>query len=121
MLVRAPFYADYAAAHDGRRPFVDPAPLVRWGFGDAYPSTELAVANANRTIFADWFASEVLVADNETCSNSLLFYVGSEASVNYRNQYTGPPSVPYGFSISRVSPYWGGPDFVVPSKYIATH
>lgn len=26
--VRAPFFADYAAAHDGRRPFVDPVPLV---------------------------------------------------------------------------------------------
>ena len=29
MLVRDPFYAAYAAAHDGRRPFIDPAPLVR--------------------------------------------------------------------------------------------
>lgn len=28
MLVRDPFYAAYAAVHDGRRPFVDPAPLV---------------------------------------------------------------------------------------------
>ena len=28
MLVRDPFYRDYAAIHDGRRPFVDPAPLV---------------------------------------------------------------------------------------------
>lgn len=27
-LVRDPFFADYAAVHDGRRPFVDPAPLV---------------------------------------------------------------------------------------------
>jgi len=115
-LVRDPFYADYAAVHDGRRPFVDPAPLVRWAFGDSYPNTTLAVANANRTLFADWFASEVLVADAKTCSNSLLFYVGSEASVNYRNQYGGPPSPPFGFGISRVSPYWGGPDFVVPSK-----
>lgn len=29
-LVRDPFYADYAAAHEGRRPFVDPVPLARW-------------------------------------------------------------------------------------------
>ena len=115
-MVRAPFYADYAAAHDGRRPFVDPAPLVRWAFGDAYPSSELDVANANRTLFANWFASEVLVADNETCSNSLLLYVGSEASVEYRNEYNGPPEVPAGFGISRVSPFWGGPDFVVPGE-----
>lgn len=26
--VRDPFYKDYAAAHDGRRPFIDPVPLV---------------------------------------------------------------------------------------------
>ena len=32
MLVRDPFYADYAAAHYGRRPSIDPAPLVRWAF-----------------------------------------------------------------------------------------
>ncbi|KAK3620726.1 hypothetical protein LTR56_023243 [Elasticomyces elasticus] len=113
-LVRDPFYADYAAAHSGRRPFVDPAPLVRWAFGDAYPTSTLDVANANRTIFADWFAGEVLVADPETCSDSLLLYVGSQADVNYRNQYSSGPQVPYGFGISRISPFWGGPDFVVP-------
>lgn len=28
MLVRDPFYAAYGAVHDGRRPFIDPAPLV---------------------------------------------------------------------------------------------
>ena len=27
--VRDPFYADYAARYDGRRPFVNPVPLVR--------------------------------------------------------------------------------------------
>jgi len=76
-LVRDPFYADYAAAHDGRVPFVDPAPLVRWAFGDSYPPTELDIANANRTLFADWFGSEVLVpTDDGTCSNSIFLYVG---------------------------------------------
>ncbi|KAK5117039.1 hypothetical protein LTR62_006760 [Meristemomyces frigidus] len=113
-LVRAPFFADYAAAHDGRQPFVDPAPLVRWAFGDSYPPSELDVANANRTIFANWFADEVLMADSETCTDSILLYIGSEADVNYRNQYSGPPGVPFGFGISRASPFWGGPDFVLP-------
>ncbi|KAK3069276.1 hypothetical protein LTR53_012512 [Teratosphaeriaceae sp. CCFEE 6253] len=113
-LVRDPFYEDYAAAHDGRRPFVDPAPLVRWAFGDSYPPSTLDIANANRTLFADWFAANELVADAETCSDSLLFYVGSQADVNYRNQYSGPPRPPSGFGISRISPFWVGPDFVLP-------
>lgn len=52
-LVRDPFYADYKAVHDGRLPFVDPAPLVRWAFGDSYPSSTLNQADYNRTIFAD--------------------------------------------------------------------
>lgn len=116
-LVRDPFYADYAAAHDGRRPFVDPAPLARWAWGDSFPNTTVDVAVANKTIFENWISSEVLKPDSATCSDSLLFYVGSEASVNYRNQYGDPPTPPLGFSISRVSPFWSGPDFVLPCKF----
>ncbi|CAK4033314.1 amidase signature enzyme [Lecanosticta acicola] len=114
VLVRDPFYADYAAAHDGRRPFVDPAPLARWAFGDSYPNTTADLAVYNKTVFQEWVSSEVLKPDNLTCSDSLLFYVGSEADVNYRNQYGDPPVPPTGFDISRVSPFWGGPDFVLP-------
>nr|POE54356.1 amidase 1 [Quercus suber] len=113
-LVRDPFYADYAAAHSGRRPFVDPVPIFRWAFGDSYPASALAEANKNRTMFASWFASTVLRPSAQTCSDSILFCVGSQARTNYRNQYFGPPSVPLGFSISRVSPFWGGPDFFLP-------
>ena len=87
-LVRDPFYASYAAAHDGRRPFVDPAPLVRWAFGDTFPIAALAEAVANKTVFMDWFNSKVVKPDNRTCSDSLVLYVGSTAdNQNYRNQY----------------------------------
>lgn len=113
-LVRNPFFADYAAAHDGRVPFVDPAPLARWAFADSYPSSALASENAKREIFASWFGSEILVRDNATCSSSIMLYVGSDADVNYRNQYFGPPTAPIGFSTGRISPFWGGPDFVLP-------
>lgn len=119
-LVRDPFYADYGAVHDGRRPFVDPAPLARWAFGDGYPPSQLATENAKRLVFTDWFSSHVLKADNATCSNGFLLYIGSEADVNYRNQYGSPPRAPTGFSIGRVSPFWGGPDFVLPCKSALT-
>ena len=90
MLLRDSFYADYAAVHDGRVPFVDPVPLVRWAFGDSYPASALTDAIANKTLFMDWFNSNVLVNDSTTCSDSLLLYVGSTADQpNYRNQYTG--------------------------------
>lgn len=112
-LVRAPFYADYAAQHEGRVPFVDPTPLYRWSYGDNSTET-IADSVANKTQFMTWFQSHVLVPMPETCSSSLIFYVGSEADVNYRNVYFGPPAIPLGFSTSRISPMTEVPDFVVP-------
>ncbi|KAG8624976.1 hypothetical protein KVT40_006727 [Elsinoe batatas] len=113
-LVRDPFYAAYAAANGGRRPFVNPAPLVRWGYGDTVPDSALAEANANKTVFADWWDANILRADPVTCSDKLLLYPGSSASGSYRNQYGGPPTVPFGFSTGRISVFAGGPDVVVP-------
>ena len=113
-LVRTPFYADYAAVHDGRLPFVDPAPLVRWAFGDSYPASTLTEAIYNKTLFMNWFQSHVTVPDPVTCSDSLLIYVGSTAEPNERNQYSGPPQVPYGFSAGRISVFSEVPDSVFP-------
>lgn len=100
-LVRDPFYTDYAAAHDGRTPFVDPAPLVRWAFGDSYPASTLTDAITNKTLFMDWFQSTVLPPTTDgSCSDAFLVYVGSSSDpdeINERNQYFGSPSAPYGF------------------------
>lgn len=116
-LVRDPFYAAYGAAHQGRRPFIDPTPLVRWAFGDSFPKSFTADAVRNKTIFKNWFESNVLVPDykSKTCSDKLLLYVGSTSdSQVYRNAYRSPPGVPYGFSSGRISVFTGAPDFVVP-------
>jgi Asp-tRNA(Asn)/Glu-tRNA(Gln) amidotransferase A subunit family amidase len=112
--IRDPFYADYAAANDGRRPFINPAPLARWTFGETFPSSQLAEENRKRSIFSAWFASEILAANEETCSDGFLFYVGSQADTKYRNTYRGPPKPPTGWSNAMMSTFWGGPDFVVP-------
>jgi len=112
-LVRTPFYADYTAAHEGRLPFVDPVPLARWAFGDESPYT-IADSVANKTLFMNWFNSNILVADPDTCSNALLLYVGSNAAITYRNHYLSPPTAPTGFSIGRVSSFAEVPDMVVP-------
>jgi hypothetical protein len=115
-LVRNPFYAAYGAAHDGRLPFVDPVPLTRWAFAENSGAT-LTEALVNKTMFMDWFSSEVLSPDEETCSSSLMVYVGSTADVNYRNKYEAKvPGAPTGFSTSRISPLSEVPDMVLPSK-----
>ncbi|OHE98685.1 hypothetical protein CORC01_05951 [Colletotrichum orchidophilum] len=122
-LVRDPFYADYAAAHDGRRPFVNPVPLARWGWGDTQPATALADAKANKTLFMDWFNTEILPpatavsnVSSSACTSGLLLYVGSSGRASPRNRYptNTTPTVPLGFSNGRLSVLSGAPDHVFP-------
>lgn len=112
-LVREPFLADYAAAHDGRTPFINPVPLARWGWGDDQTAT-LEEGIANKTTFMAWANSSFLAPSAQTCSESLIMYVGSTAHTNYRNEYLGEPGVPLGWTNSRISIFSEAPDFVVP-------
>ncbi|KAJ0339566.1 hypothetical protein COL922a_004295 [Colletotrichum nupharicola] len=116
-LVRDPFYADYAAAHDGRRPFVNPVPLARWAWGDTQPASALDDAKANKTLFMDWFNTAVLApaAEASSCSSGFLLYVGSAGTASPRNAYLEAPSTPpLGFSNGRLSVFSGAPDHVFP-------
>lgn len=86
--VRDPFYKAYGAIHDGRTPFVDPVPLLRWKYGDSLPASALTEAVSNKTIFQNWWSTNVLKNDSNTCSDSLLLYF-VPVQTHYRNQYTG--------------------------------
>ncbi len=112
------------AIHDGRRPFVDPAPLARWAFGDTLPDSALGDALRNKTIFMSWFNSQILARVNDTsqCSSALLLYFsGPGAAQAPRNQYFMPPGPPFGFSSSRISVLAECPDFVFPIGQVASH
>ena len=86
-LVADPFIAAFSAAHGGQAPFVDPVPLARWAYGRGLPAGRKAEASANRTLFRDWVAREVLQADPTTCSDAILLYPQSSGSTAYRNDY----------------------------------
>ncbi|OBZ69725.1 Amidase 1 [Grifola frondosa] len=114
-LVADPFIADYGAANGGRMPFIDPAPLTRWTYGRSLPAGRHDEAVANKTIFMDWFASEVVKGGVvDTCSESIFLYPQSSGGTNYRNRYIGPPSTPFGFSAGRIAVHAETPDMVVP-------
>jgi len=114
-LVTLPFYADYGAANNGRRPFIDPSPLIRWTWGQTnISSNATATALIEKNTFRDWWNSEVQVRDPVTCSDSLLLYPGSLATPTYRNVYRSAPGVPTGFSVSRISNFAEIPDMVFP-------
>ena len=117
-LVRDPFYADYAAVHEGRLPHVNPAPLQRWALADASPST-VEEAAANKTRFMDWFNSKVLPRDAASCSKHLLVYVPRTPTAKYRDTYWPGPALPAAFSTSRISVMSGTPDMVVPIGQVA--
>jgi hypothetical protein len=115
-LVRDPFYADYAAVHDGRTPFVDPAPLIRWAFVENKTNAALDEAIANKTMFMNWFNSEVLPPsdDADICSDALFLYPGNDGEPDTRNEYLKEPTVPFGFSAGRISVFAEVPDAVYP-------
>jgi hypothetical protein len=73
----------------GSNTFVDPAPLVRWAFGDSYPASALTDAVNNKTLFMNWFQETVVKSVPDTRSDSLFIYVGSTADPTERNQYSG--------------------------------
>ncbi|CEJ61802.1 hypothetical protein PMG11_10320 [Penicillium brasilianum] len=113
-LVAAPLYEKYEAANGGRRPFIDPVPLSRWGFGLEYPESQLDVEILHKDIFSHWWNSTAQVFDEKTCSDSLMLYVGTAATQTYRNVYRSLPGIPTGFSTSRIANFAGVPDMVVP-------
>lgn len=122
-LVREPFYRDYAAVHDGRLPFVDPAPIARWAFGDSLPDSALDDAIRAKTIFMNWFNNKFLVpvSDTAQCSSALMLYVASTGSgSNLRNRYISAPTPPFGFSSGRISVLAEVPDHVLPIGQVAT-
>jgi len=86
-LFTLPFYSDYAAAHDGRRPFINPVPLTRWAYGQSFPATAEQQALANKTVFTEWWNSNVVLESEESCSESILLYPGAAGNPNYRNTY----------------------------------
>ncbi|PCH01317.1 Amidase [Penicillium occitanis (nom. inval.)] len=114
-LVRDPFYANYKEQHSGRLPFVNPAPRIRWGYGDSLPKGTLEEALTNQTAFQSWIASNVLKPDPQTCSESLLVYVEpATRSPLYRDYYRDEPTIPFGSGANMISVYAGVPDMVVP-------
>lgn len=87
-LLTLPFYSDYAAAHDGKRPFVDPSPLIRWAFGqnDVAPDASSTYLS-HAAVFRKWWEEKVIIPTEESCSESILLYIGSAGSPSYRNRY----------------------------------
>jgi hypothetical protein len=87
--VGVPFYNDYAEKHDGRTPFVNPNPLLRWNIGQESGQPAFKEAWHNKTFFYDWWnAPGGFGANNtDTCSDAIYVYPNSVGAINYRDRY----------------------------------
>lgn len=113
-LLRDPFYQDYKAAHNGRLPHVNPAPLQRWNLSDTSSAQTVEAAYKNQTRFSKWIQDSILPFSESKCSESILIYVPRVPSPKYRDNYLSGPALPSAFSTSRISVLAGVPDIVVP-------
>lgn len=86
-LVREPFFQAYAAQNNGQLPFIDPVVASRWNWSATRPADTRDVAIANKTIFMQWFGSQVVLPDPDTCADSLFLYPRSKGTPMARNAY----------------------------------
>lgn len=80
-----PWFDDYAATHDGRKPALGPSPEIRWG----YAQNNLTVANyteavRRKEVFKTFVEDNMLVSDAQTCSNSIILMPWTVGRTNYR-------------------------------------
>ncbi|RMY84179.1 hypothetical protein D0862_11483 [Hortaea werneckii] len=114
-LLGRPLFADYEAAHQGRSPYINPGPLVRWQWGmprnESYDS-----AVHNMTVFRGWWETQGYGRnDTETCSEGIFVYPWSLGTPNYRDTYLDPPTQPpLGFANWAIAGYAAGGELVVP-------
>lgn len=116
-LLGKPFFEDYAAKNGGRRPYVNPGPLVRWQWGQVNaPDDVYAEALRNISTFKEWYSTEGYGRrDPESCSESVYTYVFQDGVPDYRDEYLTPQtSPPLGMGDSRVPVIAGAPEVVVP-------
>lgn len=121
-LLGKPFFDDYAASNDGRQPYVNPGPLVRWQWGQINAPDEVyEQALRNISTFKEWYETEGYGRrDPESCSESVYTYVFLTGYPYYRDEYLeAPTSPPIGMTDSRVAVIAGAPEVVVPIGEVA--
>ncbi|KAF5540760.1 glutamyl-trna amidotransferase [Fusarium mexicanum] len=116
-LVREPFFTDYAAAHEKRRPFLDPTTKARWDWSDSVPDSWLGDARRNKTLFGDWWNTKIQTRseDEIQCTSNFILYPGAVGDApSPRNTYLKSPGPPLGWFTGLISCFAESPDSTFP-------
>lgn len=81
----APWIADCSAQNEGRIPFINPTPLVRWAFGcDNVTQAIFEESEIKKQVYSDFVQGAVLQPDAERCSRAIYLAPNSLGTTNYR-------------------------------------
>lgn len=112
-----PFFESYGAANDGRQPYINPGPLVRWKWAQENATDErYAEALRNISTFKNWYETDGYGRhDPESCSENVYAYIWGAGAPSYRDDYfSAPTQPPLGMDDTNCAIYAGVPDIVVP-------
>jgi hypothetical protein len=111
-LVGSKLYTRHKEQDEGRLPFIDPSPSIRWIWGAEQSKTSIDEAFHNMSIFNSWWHSYGQASGADSCSDSLFVYPQSTGDTTYRDgSYPiDAPGIPSGFAIDRVPSFVGSPD-----------
>jgi hypothetical protein len=80
-----PWFEDYASQNDGRQPFVDPAPLVRWSYArDNLTAADFNASLETKRMWKEFVDNKILITDDQACSNALYVYPYGLGQTDYR-------------------------------------
>lgn len=109
------FINDYKAAYDGRTPFINPVPKIRWQYGSSNVTNATYNEQLNRkNQFLNWWNNVVQPAHPSTCSENIFLYPVGPGVPSYRNQYLSPAEPGFNYSTFFISPFASNPDIAVP-------
>jgi hypothetical protein len=80
------FINDYKAAYEGRTPFIDPIPRVRWQYGSSNVTNTTYDEQLNRkNQLSNWWNNVVQPGNPSTCSENIFLYPVGPGIPSYRN------------------------------------
>lgn len=109
--------ADWAAIHDGDRPYVDPPVATNMEYASRLSESDFATALANKTTFKDWLEAELLTPQHESssCSSALLIHPIHQGTPSYRDEFVSKDRpMFYGWNQYGISQLGGVPEVVIP-------
>jgi hypothetical protein len=87
-LVGKHFDAEYAAANEGDRPFVDPPVRANWELAKSLTTAERDFYLQRKQDFTDFVSDELMARDSEeTCSNALTVFPLVGGRPSYKSDY----------------------------------